>query len=810
MAAGAMLTGLLGPEPPAGVLPDTVSVADSYDGFDAESAEQLRQDQCLMADALRVGAPRMAGLGQSGLNQTPEQLHATADREYWNDTPLALAYAGDRKDIDKEIDTLRPRLDAWQSVLSSLSFPDAGFLSQADFYWPPGRASSDTEDYFDQVGYGKWLGDQWWQPEDDLYDNPTPVADQATVKAVTDLGTPLYGEADPSSDDWDQSYAEARAFEDLVDGDDLFTGMNADDARMFLSAGGFARTAPDPDSLAFRLAVEDLKTRFAACSWRGPVDPGKVLGKEVASASAEWQQEIAAQATQRNQIINANRDATKAMATGAKALGEMLGQSWVADHLTRWQGYWSAGGPGWIGDSPLVVHIHGASDKCLEVGGNSKADAAVVQMYTCNSGANQQWRIAGDALVNVNSGKCLEVKSSGTADGTAIVQMTCNNTKPAQQWGYTTHGTTTLKNTGSGKCLDMHTYANSQDAWIWTCNNTDPQKFDIVPSGHQGMDDDLSYPTPAQFTTATKGVTDARTAAQTQLNLIKAQAQTANTAATNTDTYLNTAYGIADAAGAPRGRALLVGQQKAQVTKASAAALNAMVQAGETALAATKASAGDSATIAARAVTQAAGSQAAFRNAAAAAAKDQAKATASAAAVQAGNAKKARDTAKAKLTETQQAEADAKAAAATAHAGRLDAEKEEATAKAEKETASQKQAEAAQHKSQAQEYAAQAQAAKNRADTADTTATEKRKNAETARDKALALRDDAWDAEQKADAARAKADAKRAWAESAESQDNAQEARQAADDADAAADSAETAATSARSQADQATQAAAD
>ncbi|MDX3853598.1 RICIN domain-containing protein [Streptomyces sp. AK02-01A] len=761
-----------------------------------------------MADALRLGGPRMVSLAQTGLNQTPEQLHSTADREYWNDTPLATAYAGDREDIDQEIDTLDPRLDSWQDALSGLSYPEEGFASVADFEWPPGRSSGD--DFFHQVGYGKWLGDQWWKSEDDFYENPTPVADEVTVKAVTDLGTPLYGEADPSSGDWQQAFAEEQAFDDLLDGDDVFTGMNADDARMFLSAGGFPRTAPDPDSLAFRLAVEDLKTRFAACSWRSPIDPSKVLGEEVASASAEWQQEIAAQATQRNQIVTANRDATKALATGAKALGEILGQSWVADHLTRWQSYWSAGGPGWIGDSPLVVHIHGASDKCLEVGGNSKADGGVVQMYTCNSGANQQWRISGNALVNVNSGKCLEVKSSGTADGTAIVQMTCNSTKPAQRWEYTTHGTTTLKNTGSGKCLDMHTYANSQDAWIWTCDNSDPQKFDIVPSGHNGMDDNLSYPTAAQFTKAAKGVTDARAAAQTQLNLIKAQAQTAGTAATNTDTYLNSAYGIADAAGAPRGRALLVGQQKAQVTKASAAALNAMVQAGETALAATKASAGDSATIAARAVTQAAGSQAAFRNAAAAAAKEQAKAAANAAAVQADNAKKARDTAKAKLAETQQAEADAKAAAATAHARRLDAEKEEATAKAEKETAAQKQAEAAQHKSQAQEYASQAQDAKDRADAADTTATEKREGAEAARDKAQALRDDAWDAEQKADAARAKADAKEAWAEASESEDYAQEARQAADAANAAADSAEEAAGSARSEADAATQAAAD
>ncbi|GGL68173.1 hypothetical protein GCM10010129_09420 [Streptomyces fumigatiscleroticus] len=801
---GAVLAGLLGSEPPSdGRLPNTGNVADSYDGFDADAAEQLRQDQCLMADALRVGGPTMGSLAQSGLNQTPEQLRVTADREYWNSSPLNTAFEADKTAVGQTGDALSARVQAWMDPLNGLSTP-AGF-TVTGFAWPPGVSTGD--DFFAQVGYSKWLGERYWQSESALYEDPTAEADEATVQAVEDLGTPLYSDPDPTQPGWQQAYAEEQAFNELLDGGPG-TDMGADDARMFLTSGGFPRTAPAPDSLEYRLAVEDLKTRFAACAWRNPIDPSRVLGQEVATASAEWQQEIAAQATQRNQILGANRDATKALTTASQALGEMLGQSWIADHLTRWQDYWSAGGAGWIGDSPMVVHIHAASDKCLEVGGNSKTDGAVVQMYTCNGGANQEWRIDGNALVNVNSGKCLDVKSSGTADGTVIQQWTCNQSG-AQQWEYTAHGTTTLKNSGTGKCLDMHTYANSQDAWTWTCNGTDPQKFDIVPSGHNGTEDP-DYPTQDQFTKATKGIADARAAAQKQLDLIKAQAQTAATAATTTDTALNASYAIADKAGAPRGRALLVGQQKAQVTKASAAAINAMVQAGETAYAATRASAGDSATIAARAVTQAAGTRAAFRTAAAQAAKEQAKAAADAAAVQAQNAKNARDTAKTKLAETEKAEADAKAAAATAHARRLDAEKEEATAKAEKETAAQKQAEAAQHKTNAQGYATQVKDAKDKADAADATATEKRKAAEASRDKAKELRDDAWDAEQKADAARAKADAKDAYAQASESEDNAQEARQAADDADAAADDAEAAAASARSEADKATQAAAD
>ena len=51
---------------------DGSPVADSYDGFDAKGAEQLRQDQCLLAGVLRQGGPTMFGIAQDGLNQAPD------------------------------------------------------------------------------------------------------------------------------------------------------------------------------------------------------------------------------------------------------------------------------------------------------------------------------------------------------------------------------------------------------------------------------------------------------------------------------------------------------------------------------------------------------------------------------------------------------------------------------------------------------------------------------------------------------------------------------------------------------------------
>ncbi|MFD3500024.1 ricin-type beta-trefoil lectin domain protein [Streptomyces sp. NPDC058678] len=730
-----------------------------------------------MADVLRMGGPGMFRTAQDALNQTPDKLHTAANRERWTDTPLAKAFEADRATASKEGEALDAYTEVWKKPLDGLSTP-AGF-TVTGFHWPPGTTGTGPG-FFEQTGLSKWIWDRFWKSEEDFYEDPTPLADEATLKAVKDLGTPLYGnDPDPSlpGQEWQRARAEHQAWDGLVNWSLEPTG--ADNARVFLGSGGFPRTAPEPGSVEHRIAVEDLKTRFASCAWRGPVDPNKVLGKEVADASAEWQQEISSQATQRNQILTANVGATKALATGSKALGEMLGHSWIADRLARWQDYWSAGGPGWIGDSPMAIHAHGAADKCLEVGASGKTNGLPVQIYTCNGSAGQKWSIRGGALVNVNSGKCLDIKSSGTANGTTLQIWTCNDSA-AQKWEYTTHATTRLYNPGTGNCLDLATYVNGRDTRMWDCKGTDPQKFDITPAGHNGTDD-IDYPTKAQFDKAKKGVTDAQAASKKQLDLLKAQATAAKTAATTTDTATQAAYAVADKAGAPRGRGLLVGQQKAQVTKASSAALEALSKAGDTAYAATRASVGDSATIAARALTQAAASKAAFRTAAANEARAQAKAAADAAAVQAQTAKTARDTAKLKLAETLKAEADAKSAAATAHAERLAAEAEEATAKAEKATAAQKQAEAAQHKENAQGYAKTATEAKGRAETAESTARTKRQDAEAARDRAKGKRDDAWDAESKSNAARAKANAKDAYAEAHASDADAKESRAAAD-----------------------------
>ncbi|MFF4559458.1 RICIN domain-containing protein [Streptomyces sp. NPDC001435] len=782
------------PEPPADRDPRTSPVADSYDGFDTKAAEQLRLDQCLMADGLRRGGPNLYSLANTSLPLPADQLHQKADRTYGTGA-FAQAWQKDSDDSD-----------AWVKKAQDTDLSFKNTISGLDDY--PG--SLKAEKIFDKTGMLPWLYQSYFKSVDLLspFYDPSPQADDKTKKAALAIGDPLYTSGGTSQEQeawklWKKNSG------DVVPNELFVPRVFDDDARIFLASGGFPRTAPAPDTPEFRIAVEDLKSRFASCAWHGPIDPDRVLGKEVAQASGEWQQEITSQATQRQQILSAGSTATKALRDGTFALGKMLGQSWIADYSTRWLDYYTDGGLGWIGDGQLEIQVPGAAGKCLDVQGAGKTNGTPVQVYTCNGGASQKWQVMGSydggyTLVNPNSFKCLEVLNGNSADGTKIQIRDCGSAK-AQQWKFDVRSAGPLRNAATGKCLHLPTFDNSKDAVLSTCNGSAAQKFRIVPKTHTG-----TAPAKADVDKAKANITAAQAETKKQLALLKTQLETAQKAATTSDSALQAAYGIADTNGAPRGRGLLVGLQKDQVTKGAAAALTALEKAGETAEAATRASAGDSATIAQRALAQAAQSKAEFRKKAAEAAEFQAKAAADAAKVHRDNAKKDKETAEAKLTVAVKAEGDAKAAAADAHAKRLSAEAEEKTAKAEKENAAAKQAEAAQHRKNAESEATKAKDAKDKAEAAEKTAESKRDDAVTAKDHAKSLRDDAWDARQKADAARAKADAKDAYADSLDSGDAADAARAAANDADKAADDAEAAAQKARSEADAATQAAAD
>ncbi|WP_052432960.1 polymorphic toxin-type HINT domain-containing protein [Streptacidiphilus carbonis] len=781
--------------------------------FDPAAAAQVREDQCLMSTMVRLGGPVTRQVATAGLDGTDAQLHTAADRNYANETatPLHAGYTQDAAAYKAQGAALFNEDGVWEKPLQGLPVP-LDYPSDAAFLQAPGQLGGDS--YFDTVGLGPWLEDRMGSSEDKLYTDPTPLAGADSVTAATALGNALYSQPTDGNDpNFAREYNEYNAWQDMT----FMHGLFADDTRMLLENGGFARTASAPGTAEFRVAVEDLKTRFASCEWRNPEDPNNVLGAEVQAASTEWQAEIAGQVEQRDAVFADSTKATAALAAGSKALGEALGQSWSADHLSHWQAYWGPGGAGFAGTGPITFQLKSATTQCLDDKGGSTANSAVVESYTCNGGRAQQWTptsngVLDGPLVNTAGNTCLDVDGTHgpQVPGTVVQLYKCNGTA-SQHWQYTTTaGVTRLYNVGSKLCLNFASTAQGAGATVGTCNGSAPEQF-TAQQNNTGTSTGIyspSYPTAAQFTSVKNALPVAQAAAKAQLVVAQQQAAIAQQAADDTTTVEQQAYAIADSAGEPRGRGLLAAQQEAQVTMASSAALQAIVKATETAYQATTASAADAATLQALAETQTHASTAAFRLAAANEADAQAKAAAAGAAQQAKNAAAANTTAQGALATAQQAEQTAKTAADTAHAKRQAAEAQQATAAAKKNEAAADEATAASDQVTADQDAATAATALAAAQTAGATAAQKRTAATQADQAATTARQNAWDAAQTKNALQAKADAADAYADAEDGNADAQDAQSAATAADTDAANASTAADGASTAADAATTAA--
>lgn len=121
--------------------------------------------------------------------------------------------------------------------------------------------------------------------------------------------------------------------------------------------------------------------------------------------------------------------------------------------------------------------LSGLSGKCLDDYHGGTTDGNVIDIYSCNNTAPQDWTIyTGDTLQVF--GKCLEPSGSGTTNGTLIDLSTCNGTA-AQQW--TPGPNDSLINPTSGKCLDDpgSTTTDGTQLQLYTCNGTNAQRWTL-------------------------------------------------------------------------------------------------------------------------------------------------------------------------------------------------------------------------------------------------------------------------------------------------------------------------------------------
>ncbi|WP_375296044.1 ThuA domain-containing protein [Saccharothrix sp.] len=125
------------------------------------------------------------------------------------------------------------------------------------------------------------------------------------------------------------------------------------------------------------------------------------------------------------------------------------------------------------GTTPRTGPIRSASGKCVDVSGNSSADGARIQLWSCHGGANQQWTVEGSTLRAL--GKCMD--AAGTADGSAVRLWTCNGGS-AQNWTAGSNGS--LVN-ASGKCLDANggSSADGTALIVWSCHGGTNQRWTL-------------------------------------------------------------------------------------------------------------------------------------------------------------------------------------------------------------------------------------------------------------------------------------------------------------------------------------------
>ncbi len=85
------------------------------------------------------------------------------------------------------------------------------------------------------------------------------------------------------------------------------------------------------------------------------------------------------------------------------------------------------------GDGYFRVNARGNTAATWDVTGVSTADGGLVQLWSYSNGANQQWQAVDEGngryhFVSRNSGKCLDVPGASAADSVQLQQYTCNGT----------------------------------------------------------------------------------------------------------------------------------------------------------------------------------------------------------------------------------------------------------------------------------------------------------------------------------------------------------------------------------------------
>ncbi|MFD3731611.1 hypothetical protein [Streptomyces sp. NPDC058632] len=292
----------------------------------AATGEQGLADMCRLGRVLHTGGPLVKGLTKTALAGAPEDRRLALTENSTGDTPVELANSND-----------------WATAP-----PPPGFQTEQQERWL--EQIGEFQHHFDAPEFDtetrEFRRDSHQRTQDATFEDLVPRAGAESVARVAEI----IGQ----TKDTDEYFVELNRFQTelatLLGSDagtltDLTVGMSADDARMFLQAGGFPKTAPEPGTVEFRTEVEALKTRWANCDHENASDPYRVMGDVVETARAEYQAELDTQAEYRNTIVDAESLAYDDLWNASFAMVEAVGQAWVAEEILAWQ---RAHGANWV------------------------------------------------------------------------------------------------------------------------------------------------------------------------------------------------------------------------------------------------------------------------------------------------------------------------------------------------------------------------------------------------------------------------------------------------------------------------------
>jgi Ricin-type beta-trefoil lectin domain len=133
------------------------------------------------------------------------------------------------------------------------------------------------------------------------------------------------------------------------------------------------------------------------------------------------------------------------------------------------------------GPSPVPASVHpikGFDGKCVDDNGNSSANRAKVQIWSC--GANdlaENWKFSSNELIH--NGKCLNDQGNAGSGGHVIL-YSCNGGSN-EKWSELANGELKLQAHGGALCLDdpRSSTTNGTQLIVYTCHDTANQKWSL-------------------------------------------------------------------------------------------------------------------------------------------------------------------------------------------------------------------------------------------------------------------------------------------------------------------------------------------